>query len=261
MVPGARRKPPRAGRPAPRRDPELPGPTEEDAGAPPAAPGGDGLQTGPSPGESTGEEREVPLSVVTEAVIRGRESGFIFKAGEVGGAEGDNGDDWMDRHLADRFGPMPGFSPGEGADDLAGAPMPRGPPVSAYSEEGGFVEMAPEDLHSHCAGESCDWESGSLVVVDIRSPSEYAGGHIPGALSLPFDELSDLVRAGRLDDFRRGGRVVVCCAAGQRSAQATVRLSQVFDFDDVVSLSGGVFGWQQQGYLLKAEGGDWTRPY
>ena len=182
-------------------------------------------------------EREVPLSVVTEAVIRGRESGFIFKAGEVGGAEGDNGDDWMDRHLADRFGPMPGLSPGEGADDLAGAPMPRGPPVSAYSEEGGFVEMAPEDLHSHCAGESCDWESGSLVVVDIRSPSEYAGGHIPGALSLPFDELSDLVRAGRLDDFRRGGRVVVCCAAGQRSAQATVRLSQVFDFDDVVRIA------------------------
>ena len=260
MAPGARRKPPRAGRPAPRRDPELPGPTEEDAGAPPAALGGDGLQTGPSP-SSTAEEREVPLSEVTGAVIRGRESGFIFKAGEVGGAEGDNGDDWMDRHLADRFGPMPGFSPGEGADDLAGAPMPRGPPVSAYSEEGGFVEMAPEDLHSHCAGESCDWESGSLVVVDIRSPSEYAGGHIPGALSLPFDELSDLVRAGRLDDFRRGGRVVVCCAAGQRSAQATVRLSQVFDFDDVVSLRGGVFGWQQQGYLLKAEGEDWTRPY
>lgn len=247
---GARRKAPRAGRGAGGRAPQsqAPGPTEEDATAPPAQLGGDGLQTGLSPPAA---EREVPLAEVSAAVREGRESGFIFKPGEVEGAGGGGEDDWMDEHLAERFGPMPGFAPGD-EDDFAGAPMPRGPPLSAYTEEGGFVDMTPEDLHSHCSGESCEWETGSVVVADIRTPTEYAAGHIPGAVSLPFEDLSDLVRAGRLDDFRQNGRVVVCCATGQRSAQATVRLSQVFKFEDVVSLRGGVFGWQQRGFPIHA---------
>ena len=36
-------------------------------------------------------------------------------------------------------------------------------------------------------------ESGEVVVVDVRSADEYAAGHIPGALSVPYAELPDRI--------------------------------------------------------------------
>jgi rhodanese-related sulfurtransferase len=53
-----------------------------------------------------------------------------------------------------------------------------------------------------------------------------AGPTIAGAVNVPLDVLSDAVRAGQLDEFI-DGHVAVVCASGQRSAQATVRLSKV----------------------------------
>jgi rhodanese-related sulfurtransferase len=35
---------------------------------------------------------------------------------------------------------------------------------------------------------------GSVVVIDVRPPEEYRAGHIPGALSLPLDQLEDRMR-------------------------------------------------------------------
>jgi hypothetical protein len=40
-------------------------------------------------------------------------------------------------------------------------------------------------------------EAGAAVFVDVRDPGSYAAGHIPGALSMPLDELEQ--RLGELD--------------------------------------------------------------
>lgn len=53
------------------------------------------------------------------------------------------------------------------------------------------------------------------VVVDVRTPMEFRGGHAEGALNLPMDQLADL--AGKLDKSRP---VLLCCASGARSASA-----------------------------------------
>ena len=56
---------------------------------------------------------------------------------------------------------------------------------------------------------------GSMLVVDVREPHEFAGGHIPGSVSMPlsrFDPAS-LPRA-------EGRRIVFSCAAGVRSMHA-----------------------------------------
>ena len=61
--------------------------------------------------------------------------------------------------------------------------------------------------------------AGAPAIIDVRTRGEFAGGRVPGALNVPLDELSDAVRAGRLDDFRARPLAVVC-QIGMRSAQA-----------------------------------------
>lgn len=70
--------------------------------------------------------------------------------------------------------------------------------------------------------------AAGATLVDVRSPSEFAAGHAPGALNIP---VSDLPR--RLADVPVGRPVVVYCRSGSRSASATRTLLsggyEVFD--------------------------------
>ena len=34
------------------------------------------------------------------------------------------------------------------------------------------------------------FDAGAVVLIDAREPEEYGEGHIPGALSMPYDEVS-----------------------------------------------------------------------
>lgn len=56
-------------------------------------------------------------------------------------------------------------------------------------------------------------------LVDVRTAGEYAGGHVPGTLNIPLQELD--ARAKELDPERW---VVVACASGTRSAFAARKL-------------------------------------
>jgi rhodanese-related sulfurtransferase len=56
-------------------------------------------------------------------------------------------------------------------------------------------------------------------LVDVRTAGEYAGGHVPGTLNIPLQELD--ARAKELDQERW---VVVACASGTRSAFAARKL-------------------------------------
>jgi len=70
-------------------------------------------------------------------------------------------------------------------------------------------------------------ESGA-VIIDVRTPKEFAGGHVAGAINIPIEELSKSV--ARVPQNRT---VVVYCASGNRSGHATALLRQkgwtVFD--------------------------------
>ena len=63
--------------------------------------------------------------------------------------------------------------------------------------------------------------SGQSMLVDVRTPSEYASGHIPGAINLPVDELRS-----RLGELPRDQLVAVYCQVGQRGYLATRMLLQ-----------------------------------
>jgi hydroxyacylglutathione hydrolase len=80
-----------------------------------------------------------------------------------------------------------------------------------------------------------------LVVLDVREPSEWAEGHVPGARHVPMRDV-----AGRLAEIPRDRPVAVTCAGGARSSLvASLLLGQ--GFTDLVNLWGGMTGWTQAG--------------
>lgn len=81
-------------------------------------------------------------------------------------------------------------------------------------------------------------QGDAFDLVDLRSFQEYAAGHIPGAVSIPYGELS--YRYGELNP---GTKTVVYCSIGQTgylAAQMLMRLG----FGDLYTLIGGFFGWE-----------------
>lgn len=70
------------------------------------------------------------------------------------------------------------------------------------------------------------------TLLDVRTAEEYAAGHLPGALSIPVDELR-----ARLGELPRGGRILAYCQVGQRGYLATRILLQA-GFD-AANLGGG----------------------
>ncbi len=81
-------------------------------------------------------------------------------------------------------------------------------------------------------------------LVDVRTPAEFAGGHIEGAVNIPLDSL-----AQRLDEIPQDQPVVVYCRSGNRSATAARQLAQA-GYTDIYDL-GGIIAWQNQGLALQ----------
>jgi len=80
------------------------------------------------------------------------------------------------------------------------------------------------------------WKSALLL--DVRTPGEYAQGHIPGAINIPVDELRQ-----RLDEIPSKGTLISYCKVGMRGYLATRILLQ--HDREAVNLSGGYTTWHQ----------------
>ena len=77
-------------------------------------------------------------------------------------------------------------------------------------------------------------EGGQLI--DVRTPGEFATGHIKGAVNIPLNTLSD--RLGELD---KSTGVVLYCRSGQRSGNAA-RVLEAAGFQNVHNL-GAMSRW------------------
>ncbi|EWT02548.1 sulfurtransferase [Intrasporangium oryzae NRRL B-24470] len=79
------------------------------------------------------------------------------------------------------------------------------------------------------------------VVIDVREPGEYVGGHVPGAILMPMAQLPS--RVAELDRTRP---VWVICASGNRSqAMASYLAHAGFDARTV---DGGTSEWIRSGH-------------
>ena len=76
------------------------------------------------------------------------------------------------------------------------------------------------------------------VLIDVRSPDEFALGHISGAINIPADQLT--ARAGELPND--APIITVCNFGGARSCGAADQL-QSLGYKNTLPLRGGVRGW------------------
>ncbi|HEX2783430.1 MAG TPA: rhodanese-like domain-containing protein [Ilumatobacteraceae bacterium] len=83
----------------------------------------------------------------------------------------------------------------------------------------------------------------SVVVVDVRTPAEFAEGHIARAELVDFDApgFSD-----RIAKFDRSATYLVYCHSGNRSGQATAIMAEL-GFTNMYNLAGGITAWQDAG--------------
>jgi rhodanese-related sulfurtransferase len=78
-------------------------------------------------------------------------------------------------------------------------------------------------------------------LVDVRTPTEFAGGHVRGAVNVSVSALASRLDALKLDPARP---VVAICLTAHRSVPA-VRLLRERGFD-AVQLAGGMMAWRAQ---------------
>ncbi len=80
---------------------------------------------------------------------------------------------------------------------------------------------------------------GGALVLDVRTPAEYAASHVPGAMNIPHDELA--ARLSDLDsDLDRP--IVVYCKSGRRAEMAATVLVGA-GYTGIHHLVGDMDGW------------------
>ena len=84
-------------------------------------------------------------------------------------------------------------------------------------------------------------ENPNLLLLDVRSSSEFTEGHIPGALSVPLDTLES-----KVNSFAKDTQIVCQCLSGGRSKIAARYLTEL-GFSEVYNLEGGLLSWIASG--------------
>ena len=90
-------------------------------------------------------------------------------------------------------------------------------------------------------------KAGAPVVLDVRTPEEFASGHIPGAVNVPLSDLKK--RLGELG-LSPTAEVVVHCEGGGRAETAEEILREA-GYKDVRDLTGHMRAWRDAGYPVE----------
>jgi phage shock protein E len=112
-------------------------------------------------------------------------------------------------------------------------------PPSERSADGIRTTRTPE-LHARLLA------GGRPTVLDVRTPAEFADGHIDGAINVPLDQLKARLPSLGLDPAEE---VYVTCEAGARSRAASQTLAKEGYLP--VDLEDGMGGWRWKGYPTK----------
>lgn len=104
----------------------------------------------------------------------------------------------------------------------------------------GYENATVKHAHEH-------WLAGDrspipFIFIDVRTPAEYAEGHVDGAKLIPVQELEK-----RLGEVPKDKRVYLYCHSGKRSASAAHILVKA-GFNNIENVEGGITAWKDAGY-------------
>lgn len=82
-------------------------------------------------------------------------------------------------------------------------------------------------------------ESDEYIIVDVRTPKEYAEMHVKGAINVPNESIGDEAIAELPDKEQQ---IFVYCRSGRRSKQASDKLAAI-GYSNIVEF-GGIEDWE-----------------
>jgi rhodanese-related sulfurtransferase len=113
-------------------------------------------------------------------------------------------------------------------------------PVAVLDGPASGSAVFPADLVDRLGSET------ELLLLDVRTPEEFAAGHVPGALNIPYDELPS--RLHELDGHQ-SEELVVYCRTGRRAKIAELALVEA-GFQNVRDLAGHMVAWTAANYPI-----------
>ena len=101
----------------------------------------------------------------------------------------------------------------------------------------GFTIVTVDDLNRALA-------DPKTFVIDVRTPQEYAGGHVPGAVNWPLQEIESWWSKVPKD------RVVYIKCNTQNRSRVAVQYLMSKGYNDLKLVQGGIQAWRSRGYPI-----------
>jgi rhodanese-related sulfurtransferase len=119
------------------------------------------------------------------------------------------------------------------------------PAPSANAGASKAAPAAPSQVD--VAGLKSAKDAGQVTLIDVRTPGEYAEGHVPGAVNIPLDQVQ--ARMSELEAYKSQDLYLIC-RSGARSAKAQGIL-QSAGFEKTINVAGGTLAWQSAGFPVE----------
>ena len=108
-----------------------------------------------------------------------------------------------------------------------------------------IIEIPAADLYNRIE------TSTAPLIIDVRSPDEFAAGHLPGALNVAHSEFIDTpAESVALLPTAMDAEIVVYCASGKRAGIASTIIANA-GYTNVGHLTGDFRGWEAAGYTIE----------
>ena len=128
---------------------------------------------------------------------------------------------------------------GNGSFNEENASSQKGDILSFYSNmsvRSGAKSLSPDDAYALIEN------NPSLMIIDIRTPQEYQGGHLAGAINLDYYSYGFLDGLKSLDKDRT---CIIYCKRGVRGGVA-FEMMMALGFKEVYNIRGGITQWAQE---------------
>lgn len=89
-------------------------------------------------------------------------------------------------------------------------------------------------------------KSVNQTIIDIRTPEEYANGHIDGAININLFDKTFYNQISKLDKSKP---IYMYCRSGSRSRSASKKIANL-GFENVYDLQGGIIYWARNNYKI-----------
>lgn len=121
----------------------------------------------------------------------------------------------------------------------------KAPPTVAREAPG---EETSEPLADVTPAEAAELLKGNAVtVLDVRTPEEYAEGHIAGAINIDF---KNPAFGENIEGLKKDEVYLLHCRSGGRSAEALKQL-ETLGLEKIYHLTSGMNGWQDAGLQVE----------